>query len=89
MRFAPPHYEWTATTAREALNILEAARDLINSHMKTLCPEGGLSQRREESTTPTEMRLTLDLSGIVQLINDRTAIKDIESAMDLTRGGDR
>lgn len=81
MQFTPPRYEWTATTAAEALNALEAARDLIQSHMKTLRPGGAVEAMRKSRTSPTSLRLSLDLSGLIELINDQHAVKAMEPGL--------
>jgi hypothetical protein len=81
MQFDPPRYEWTATTASEAINALQAARDLIDSHMRTLTPGNSLEVTRKARTSPTRLHLSLDLSGLVELINDQHTVKAMESSL--------
>ena len=83
MQFDPPRYEWTAATAREALNALDAARDLIESHLKTLEPDGAAAVLRASRAAPTILAMHLDLSELVQLVNDQHTVRAMESGIDL------
>lgn len=70
-QFDPPRYEWTATTAEEAKNILAAVRDLIDAHISTLAPEGPMERAEARRITPARLVVSLDLSGAVDRINDQ------------------
>lgn len=78
MIFNPPQYEWEATTVREALEYLDAVKDMIDAHMASLAP--GVQGRMErERRTPTKLTLKLDLGPLVQCINDRRAVDAMAS----------
>ncbi|MFD7661054.1 hypothetical protein [Streptomyces sp. NPDC059788] len=72
MTFEPPRYTWTADTVYDALSVLQAATDLIESHAATLAPD---SRERLEvkRSASTELSVTLDLSTLVEQINNATA----------------
>lgn len=78
--FDPPRYTWSAATAREALSALEAARDLVETHLLSLEPQDAVKRSQESRTAPAALTVTLDLSGLVQLINDRAAVRSLEKA---------
>ncbi|MER7487976.1 hypothetical protein ABTY20_19120 [Streptomyces sp. NPDC126497] len=77
-KFDPPRYTWSAATAREALTVLEAARDLVESHLSSLEPQDPGKRLAESRRAPVALTVTLDLSGLVQLINDRAAVQHLE-----------
>ena len=73
MQFNPPNYEWSATTVREAQEFLDAAKDMINAHMASLAPGSqGVMQRERE--TPIRLTLRLDLTPVVERINDKRTV---------------
>lgn len=82
MIFNPPQYEWKATTVREALEYLKAVEDMIEAHMSSLAPQG-LGRFNAERNTPAELTLSLDLSGLVERINDRRTVEAIAADFDL------
>lgn len=75
-RFDPPAYTWTATTTSEAMQALEAARVMIDSHLQTLHPEQGSKFERTDNHDPVSLTLWLDLSGLVAAINDGSLRSD-------------
>jgi hypothetical protein len=81
-QFDPPRYTWNAATAREALEMLEAARDLIDAHLKTLAP-GGTGRFEASRTASVALTVTLDLSGLVRAVNDKATVENLETALDL------
>lgn len=79
--FNPPRYTWTASTVQEAKAILNAARDLVDAHMSTLVP-GDVGDRWDaEKGAPTALSISLDLSGLVEQINTRRTIADMEASL--------
>ncbi|WP_326806675.1 hypothetical protein OHB04_02455 [Streptomyces sp. NBC_01775] len=71
--FNPPRYTWTATTAREADNVLQAVQDLIAAHLATLVPRGGGEKLQTAKTAPVTLTVSLDLSGLIEQINTQRA----------------
>ncbi|MDX3165867.1 MULTISPECIES: hypothetical protein [Streptomyces] len=66
----PPAYEWTATTAMEAENVLEAAKNLIDAHLKTLVPGDPFIKADTRRNTPIKLRISLDLGPVIEAINE-------------------
>ncbi|MFK8844703.1 hypothetical protein [Streptomyces sp. Ac-502] len=79
MNFDPPRYTWTATTARQASVVLQAAADLLDAHIGTLrlsVPDGE-SRAETERRTPVRLEVSLDLSTAAECINAaRTALTE-------------
>lgn len=73
MRFEPPHYEWSASTAYDAEKIVSAVAALLQAHMDTLVPDG-MEQWDAKRAAPLKLKITLDLSAIVDQINARPAV---------------
>ncbi|WP_030670621.1 hypothetical protein [Streptomyces rimosus] len=71
MTFGPPRYTWTATTAREASGVLQAATDLLDAHIGTLrlSVTDGESQYETERRTPVRLEVSFDLSTAAECIN--------------------
>ncbi|MGW0335529.1 hypothetical protein ACWD0J_27265 [Streptomyces sp. NPDC003011] len=61
-------YEWTATTANDAVTALDCATQLVYAHLRTAFPNGGL---RTSTQKAVELPLTirLDLKSLVELTN--------------------
>lgn len=57
----PNHDQWTATNAQEALDLLDAARMLIEARMLTLHPGDYKARRTAQKTQPARLALSLDL----------------------------
>lgn len=76
MTFNPPRYEWTATNAQEALNILSAAEQLIDSHLVSLAPGDNLVRQEQRRRTPLPLTLSLDLTSLVTSINEVAALQE-------------
>jgi hypothetical protein len=81
MLFDPPKYEWEAATVREALEYLEAAKDMIDAHMASLAP-GTQGRMERERRTPIKLTLQLDLGPLVQCINDRRTVEALTAEID-------
>jgi hypothetical protein len=81
MLFDPPKYEWEATTTREAIEYLEAAKDMIDAHMASLAP-GTQGRMERERHTPIKLTLQLDLGPLVQCINDRRTVEALTADLD-------
>ncbi|MFF4409842.1 hypothetical protein [Streptomyces sp. NPDC001404] len=82
MTIEPPRYEWTASTAREALTVLEAAKKLIEAHVMSLEPDRIYPRAELLRMTPVGLHLELDLSAAVQAVNDRQIVNEIQAASD-------
>lgn len=62
---------WTAATAAEALDLLEAAAERIKSGMRAAYP-GNISARlNAQETTPVTLSITLDTSELDRLADER------------------
>ncbi|MDR3082124.1 MAG: hypothetical protein LBV60_14570 [Streptomyces sp.] len=83
MTFNPPRYEWTSSNAQEALNILEAAQDLITSHLVTLAPGDNLVRAEQRRRTPLPLSLSVDLTSLVASINEVATLRDTAELPDL------
>lgn len=81
MLFNPPLYEWEATTTREALECLQAAKDMIDAHMVSLTP-GEQGRMERERHTPIKLTLQLDLGPLVERINDRRTVEALTADLD-------
>lgn len=79
--FNPPRYTWTASTAEEANNTLQAAEELIKAHMRTLIPTGGMNLLTAAKDAPVTLTVTLDLSGLVEQINTQRTIAGLEASL--------
>ncbi|MFJ1662333.1 hypothetical protein [Streptomyces anthocyanicus] len=73
---SPPKYEWSARTAQEAENSLEAARHLIDAHLKTLVPGDAFIKGDTRRTSPLVLRISLDLGPMVEAINESRQLKE-------------
>ena len=74
MSFNPPQYEWEATTVREAFQYLEAVQQLSEAHITSLDQSNLLDRRDTERRTPLAFKLTLDLTPLVERINDKRTV---------------
>ncbi|GAA1111715.1 hypothetical protein [Streptomyces javensis] len=70
MAINPPRYNWTASTAWEALTVLDAAKKLVEAHLMTLEPDAGYPRAGLLRETSLELNLQLDLTDVVRAIND-------------------
>lgn len=73
MSATPPTYEMTAKSALEALNIIDAARDLITAHLALGHPSDHHIGPQERASIPVELTLSLDLTGLLASINTPAA----------------
>lgn len=62
---------WTATTAEEALHLLDAAKDRIDSAMKVAHPGDHATRLRAQPKTEVRLSLVLDTSALDQLGAER------------------
>lgn len=60
----PNTHEWTGTTVEEAEDLLSAARDLLDAHMKALAPGDYRSRIRLAKTTHVAIKVSLDLTDL-------------------------
>ncbi|KOT94497.1 hypothetical protein ADK70_12520 [Streptomyces rimosus subsp. pseudoverticillatus] len=72
MTFEPPRYAWTADTAYDALAVLQAATDLIESYTATLAPDSRERYDAKRNST-AKLSVDLDLSALVEQINGAAA----------------
>lgn len=63
MSATPHRYEFTATNAQEAHNLLDAAQQLLDAHMKLLAPGVTFISSELRGRTPVRMTLHLDLDA--------------------------
>jgi hypothetical protein len=82
-QFDPPRYTWHAQTVREALTVLGAVQDLVDAHLKSLEPGDGVSRSDVSRATPISLTVALDLSGLVQAVNDKTEVEHLETVLEL------
>ncbi|MFG3429583.1 hypothetical protein [Streptomyces californicus] len=73
---SPPKYEWSARTAQEAETSLEAARHLIDAHLKTLAPGDAFIKGATRRMSPIVLRISLDLGPMVEVINESRHLKE-------------
>ncbi|MFC8953718.1 hypothetical protein ACFT8P_13960 [Streptomyces sp. NPDC057101] len=66
-------HSWTATTAQEALDILDAAHKLIEAGMLSLVPGDGATRWKAQQTVPLHLTITMDETALGQLVADRHA----------------
>ncbi|MCA1224301.1 hypothetical protein [Streptomyces sp. 8L] len=64
MTQTPNIHEWTGTTADAAFDLLSAARQLIDAHLKALAPGDDEAQYRLRETTPVAIKISLDLTTL-------------------------
>lgn len=83
--FNPPRYTWTASTAEEAKNTLQAAANLIDAHLATLVPGNSLQRYKAKESTPVSLTVSLDLYDLIEQINTKHTL----DSLDFTFGGQR
>ena len=68
-------YEWTATTAHEAVTALDCATQLVYAHLRTALPD---SAHKPSTQRGVELPLTirLDLKNLVELVNTEPGASD-------------
>ncbi|MGW5529407.1 hypothetical protein [Streptomyces xanthochromogenes] len=68
---------WNARTVTEALNLLEAVEDRINSGMKAAYPGlNGGARMAPARETPLSLRITFDPSELDLIANERSTFDD-------------
>ncbi|MFH8581722.1 hypothetical protein [Streptomyces zaomyceticus] len=67
-----PH-TWTATTAQEALNILDAARKTIEAHMLALVPGDSSDRWKAQQDAPVHLTIALDDIALSEMVTARHA----------------
>lgn len=83
MAFNSPRYEWTSSNAQEALNILDAAEQLITSHLVTLAPGDNLVRMERRRRMSLPLTLSIDLTSLVASINEVAELRDAAEVPDL------
>ncbi|MFG7940976.1 MULTISPECIES: hypothetical protein [Streptomyces] len=79
--FTPPRYTWTASTAEEADNTLRAVIELLDAHLATLVPGGGVDKHRASKTAPVSLTVSLDLSNLIEQINKKRISDSLNSSV--------
>mgnify|MGYP001562515827 CR=1 FL=1 len=74
MAISPPCYEFTASTAQEAKNLLQAAQNLLDAHMVMLAPGDGMVRHDLLKRTPVALTIHLDLTQVVGTANEVSAL---------------
>lgn len=59
--------QWTADTAQAALDLLEAARERIESALKVAHPGDSMARLKAGRTAPVRLTITLDTSELDQV----------------------
>lgn len=62
---------WTAATAAEALDLLDAARDRIESGMKAAYPGDRIARMKASDTVSVSLSITLDTSALDRVVDER------------------
>ena len=73
----PMHYEWTGTTVEEASNLLRAAEELLDAHMKALAPGSAMTRLRLGRTAKVGIKVSLDLT---ELANSASEVQALNAA---------
>lgn len=58
--------QWNADTAQAALDLLDAARERIESALKVAHPGDAVARLRAATTTPVRLTITLDTAELDQ-----------------------
>ncbi|MFJ1900510.1 hypothetical protein [Streptomyces sp. NPDC088115] len=56
--------QWNAETAQEALNLLDAAKDRIESALKVACPGDSLARHKTAKAAPVRLSISLDITAL-------------------------
>jgi hypothetical protein len=72
----PPVYDWIATTAMEAEISLEAVKNLIDAHLKTLVPSDPFIKADTRRNTPIKLTISLDLGPVIGAINEARQLNE-------------
>lgn len=83
--FNPPRYTWTASTAEEAKNTLQAAADLIDAHLATLVPGNSLQRYKAKESTPVSLTVSLDLDDLIEQINTKRTLDSLDFPLEEQR----
>lgn len=67
---------WTARTVAEAIDLLNAVEERIDSGMKAAHPGSPKNRLKAAHDTPLNLRITFDTSAVDQIANERTAFAD-------------
>lgn len=59
--------QWTAETAEAALDLLDAARERIESALKVAYPGDFTARRKAQKTTAVRLAITLDTADLDQV----------------------
>lgn len=62
--------QWNAETAEAALNLLDAARERIESALKVAHPGDAAARHKAQKTAPVKLAITLDISALEQIGNE-------------------
>lgn len=71
-----PKYEFTASNAQEAENLLNAASKLLDAHLLALAPNDSMIRAELRRRTPVSMTITLDLGDIARTISEVAALNE-------------
>lgn len=68
---------WTARTIAEALDLLDAVKDRLESGMKAAYPDRGHTARMQPAReTPAALQITFDTSELDRIANERSLFDD-------------
>lgn len=76
----PMRYEWTGSTALEADNLLQAANDLIDAHLRALAPGDATVRYRLKRNAKVGIKVQLDLTELAATANE---VQALNAAMNL------
>jgi hypothetical protein len=74
---------WTARTVAEAIDLLHAVEQRIESGMKAAYPGDAVARVRPSKETPLNLRITFDPSCLDQIANERSQFDDQISPLNL------
>lgn len=75
---------WTATTIKEALDILDAAQKQLEAQILAMAPGTDFRTRDEAAkTTPVDFTIELDLSTSTEKVRDRHAFAEQIKGLDV------
>ncbi|WP_060888639.1 hypothetical protein [Streptomyces scabiei] len=75
---------WTARTVAEALDLLRAVEQRIESGMKAAHPGNATARLRAGQKTPLSLRITFDSSALEQIANERDTFDDQVDPLTIT-----
>jgi len=75
---------WTATTIKEALDLLDAAKKQLEAQILAMAPGADFRTREETvKTTPVDFTIEFDLSTSAERVRDRHAFAEQIKGLDV------